>query len=141
MRLDLSHIRQPETSVLRQFEPSAFADQDEDYRVIAPATLAFTVAKDATVEWNGGKDNATAKLDGGKAAEVSLKRWQGNTSEPVVIQNLKYWGAPRNDGFILMPNVVEAARRAPQGQQPFEFKGTNGFMITFDISSKDVAKK
>jgi uncharacterized protein len=46
MRLDLSHIRQPETSVLRQFEPSAFADQDEDYRVIAPATLAFTVAKD-----------------------------------------------------------------------------------------------
>jgi uncharacterized protein len=46
MRLDLSHIRQPETSVLRQFEPSAFADQDEDYRVIAPATLAFTVDKD-----------------------------------------------------------------------------------------------
>jgi len=46
MRLDLSHIRQAETSVLRQFEPSAFADQDEDYRVIVPATLAFTVAKD-----------------------------------------------------------------------------------------------
>ena len=46
MRLDLSHIRQPETSVLRQFEPSGFADQDEDYRVIAPATLAFTVHKD-----------------------------------------------------------------------------------------------
>ena len=46
MRLDLSHIRQPETSVLRQYKPSAFADQDEDYRVIAPATLAFTVHKD-----------------------------------------------------------------------------------------------
>src|SRR3954464_10097981 len=101
---------------------------------------SFTVGKDATVEWNGGKDNATAKLDGGKAAEVSLKRWQGNTSDPVVIHNLKYWGAPRNDGFILMPNVVEAARKAPQGQKPFEFKGTNGFMITFDISSKDVGK-
>ena len=46
MRLDLSHIRQPETALLRQYEPSALADQDEDYRVIAPVTLAFTVHKD-----------------------------------------------------------------------------------------------
>jgi hypothetical protein len=101
---------------------------------------SFTVARDATVEWNGGKDRATAKLDGGKAAELSLKRWQGNTGEPVVIHNLKYWGTPRNDGFILMPNEIEAARRVPQGRKPYEFKGTNGFMITFDISSKDVGK-
>ena len=34
---------------------------------------------------------------------------------------------------------VEAMRRVPQGQKPFEFKGGNGFMITFDISSKDAA--
>ena len=46
MRLDLSHIRQPETAFLRQFEPSAFADQDEEYRVIIPVMLAFTVHKD-----------------------------------------------------------------------------------------------
>jgi DUF177 domain-containing protein len=46
MRLDLSHIRQPETAFLRQYEPSAFADQDEDYRVSTPVTLAFTVHKD-----------------------------------------------------------------------------------------------
>jgi len=24
------------------------------------------------------------------------------------------------------------------GDKPFEFKGTNGFMITFDITSKDI---
>src|SRR5215203_1458502 len=46
MRLDLSHIRQPETAFQRQYEPSAFAEGDEDYRVIAPVTLAFTVHKD-----------------------------------------------------------------------------------------------
>jgi len=46
MRLDLSHIRQPETAFQRQYEPSAFADGDEDYRVIAPVTLAFTIHKD-----------------------------------------------------------------------------------------------
>jgi ABC-type amino acid transport substrate-binding protein len=33
----------------------------------------------------------------------------------------------------LTPNVVEAYR---VGDKPFEFKGTNGFIITFDIDSK-----
>jgi hypothetical protein len=62
---------------------------------------------------------------------------RGMTSEPVVIKNLVYWGAPRNDGFVLMPNVVEAYRVGPKA---FEYKGTNGFMLTLDISSKDFAK-
>jgi hypothetical protein len=35
----------------------------------------------------------------------------------------------------MMPNAVEAYRA---GDKPFEFKGTNGFMITLDINSKDV---
>jgi hypothetical protein len=101
---------------------------------------SYTVARDAAVEWDGGKDRAVAKLNGGKDAEVVLKRWPGsNAGEPVVIHNLKYWGAPRNEGFVLMPSEVEAFRRTPRGREPFEFKGTNGFMITFDISSKDAA--
>jgi len=57
------------------------------------------------------------------------------TQEPVVIKNLRYFGAPRNTGFVLMPNEVEAYRVGPKA---FEFKGTNGFMITYDITSKDV---
>ena len=61
---------------------------------------------------------------------------QSNTDDPIVIKNLKYWGAPRNDGFVLMQNSVEAYKA---GDKAFEFKGTNGFMITFDINSKDVA--
>jgi len=55
-------------------------------------------------------------------------------SEPIVMKNLKYWGAPRNDGFIMMPNVVEALRT---GDKAYEFKGSNGFMITVDLNSKD----
>jgi hypothetical protein len=53
----------------------------------------------------------------------------------VVIHNLKYWGTPRNDGFVMMPNDVEAYKT---GAKPFEFKGTNGFMITIDMASTDV---
>jgi len=96
---------------------------------------SFAVAKDAAMEWKYTKDHAEARLDGGKTAEVVLRRYQGMTDEPIVIKNLKYWGAPRNDGFLMMPNEVEAYRA---GDKPFEYKGTNGFMITFDIASKDV---
>ena len=46
--------------------------------------------------------------------------------------------APRNDGFVLMPNKVEAYKL---GDKAFEYKGTNGFMITIDINSKDGAPK
>jgi hypothetical protein len=98
---------------------------------------SLTVGEDAPIEWTAGKDRSVAKLDGGKKAEVVLVKNQGMTDEPIVIKNLKYWGTPRNDGFVLMANEVEAYRT---GKIPFEFKKTNGFMITFDITSKDVAK-
>lgn len=96
---------------------------------------SFVIAQDAEMEWEAGRDRAVARLNGGETAEVILKRFQGMTSEPVVIRNLKYWGAPRNDGFVLMPNEVEAYRA---GERAFEYRGGNGFMITLDINSKDV---
>ena len=100
---------------------------------------SFEVAPDQPMEWRFDKDKAVARLNGGKTAEVVLNRWPGNTNEPVVIHNLKYWGTPRNEGFVLMPNQVEALRVTPEGKKPFEFKGSNGFMITFDITSDDAA--
>jgi hypothetical protein len=36
----------------------------------------------------------------------------------------------------MMPNELEAYHEGPKA---FEFKGTNGFMLTFDMTSKDVA--
>jgi hypothetical protein len=95
---------------------------------------SFKTAEASIDKWQFDKDGAHALLDGGKTAEVKLHRFPGMTSEPVVIRNLRYWGAPRNDGFIMMPNDVEAYRTGPNA---FEFKGTNGFMITVDLSSKD----
>lgn len=96
---------------------------------------SFTTGE-GSITWAANKDMASATLDGGKSAEVKLKRFQGSTSDPVVINNLRYWGAPRNKGFVLMPNEVQAWK---VGQKTYEFKGTNGFMITFDLSSKDAA--
>ena len=95
---------------------------------------SFKTAEGSIDKWEIAGDGAHALLDGGRTAEVKLKRFAGMTDEPVVIRNLKYWGAPRNDGFIMMPNEVEAYRTGPQA---FEFKGTNGFLITIDMTSKD----
>jgi len=97
---------------------------------------SLTTAEGNIDKWEFTNDAAVALLDGGKTGEVRLKRLQGMTNDPVVLRNVRYWGAPRNDGFILMPNEVEAYRVGPKA---FEFKGTNGFMLTLDMSSKDVA--
>ena len=96
---------------------------------------SFSTAE-GDITWNAGKDESRAMIDGGRTAEVALKRFAGMTDEPVVIRNLKYWGVARNDGFVLMPNVVDAYRT---GDKPFEYRGTNGFMITIDEKSSDVA--
>jgi hypothetical protein len=52
-----------------------------------------------------------------------------------VLKNVKYWGTPRNDGFVMMPNELETYKEGPKAD---EFKGTNGFMLTVDMTSKDV---
>lgn len=98
---------------------------------------SFSVAKDANMEWKAESTGAVARLDGGKVAEVILRHPAGSAmgDGPIVIKNLKYFGVPRNEGFIMMPNEVEAYRL---GDKAFEYKGTNGFMITIDIASKDV---
>jgi hypothetical protein len=97
---------------------------------------AFSTAEADIDTWTFDKDGAVATMDGGKTAEVRLRRFPGMTDEPVVIHNLPYWGVPRNDGFVMMPNEVEAYRVGPKA---YEYKGTNGFMINLDMTSKDVA--
>jgi len=97
---------------------------------------SLTTAEANIDVWEYTKDSARAAMDGGKSGEVRLKRFAGYTADPVVIKNLPYWGVKRHDGFVLMPNEVEAYRVGPKA---FEFKGTNGFMITWDMNSGDVA--
>jgi hypothetical protein len=125
------------------FDPSVTPEQREGIKTALGAVYpvkwkSFTVGADTPMEWTATKDVATAKLDGGKVAEVVLKRNQGMSDQPIVIQNLRYFGAPRNTGFVLMQNDVEAYRI---GDKPYEYKGTNGFMITLDINSKDMKPK
>jgi hypothetical protein len=107
-------------------------------RVFPVTWSSFKTAESTIDTWKVEGDTAVATLDGGRSGEIRLKRLPGNTSAPVVISNLKYWGVPRHEGFVLMPSELEAYR---VGEKAFEFKNTNGFMITWDMSSKDLAPK
>jgi hypothetical protein len=125
------------------FDPSVTPQQREAINVIMGHILPLkwgstSVGEDKKIGWQASRDAAHATLDGGAAAEIVLKKNAGMSDEPIVIKNLRYMGAPRNDGFVLMQNEIQTLRQAPAGHEPFEFKGTNGFMITFDISSADV---
>jgi hypothetical protein len=125
------------------FEPATTKAQRDAIATIIPNVYpvtwkAFSIGQDAPIEWSATNDRAEARLNGGKAAIVVLHRNPGMTGDPVVIRNLRYFGAPRNTGFVLMPNEIEAYRVGPKA---FEFKGTNGFMITYDITSKDIKPK
>jgi hypothetical protein len=122
------------------FEPSVTKEQRGAVTTIVPHVYpvtwkSFTVGPDARIDWTASTDRAEARLNGGHAGEVVLRRFPGMTQDPVTIANLRYFGAPRNTGFILMPNEIDAYRVGPR---PFEYKGTNGFMITYDITSKDI---
>ncbi|HUD73007.1 MAG TPA: DUF1326 domain-containing protein [Dongiaceae bacterium] len=124
------------------FDPSVSKAQRDGIAAILLGPIypfkwkSFTVGADAPIEWAADKARAQAKLGGGAAGEIVLAHNPtAMNAEPTVVKNLKYFGAARNDGFVLMPNEVEAYRR---GDNKFEYKGTNGFMITLDMTSKDV---
>jgi hypothetical protein len=131
--------------VVVTFDKSLSKEQRDAIGVIAGQLFPVKWKSMSTAEgnidtWEFDENSAHATLDGGKTAEVKLVRPVGSAlaEGPVVIKNLKYWGAPRNDGFVLMPNEVEAYHVGPKA---FEYKGTNGFMITVDMNSNDYAKK
>lgn len=124
------------------FDKSSTPEQREALQTIVPKIYqvewnSFSIAEGVIDTWKYDETGAHATIDGGKTAEVKLKSFAGMNDEPVVIRNLKYWSAPRNDGFRLMPNEVEAYR---VGDKAFEFNGTNGFMVTLDATSDDFAQ-
>jgi hypothetical protein len=124
------------------FDPAVTAEQRQGIAAALGALFPvewnrFGVGDDKTIEWSASRDAAVARLAGGEAGEIRLRRVPtALTDAPVVLTNLRYWGAPRNDGFVLMPNEVEAYR---VGADAFEYRNSNGFMITIDIESSPAA--
>jgi hypothetical protein len=125
------------------FEPSATREQREAVRVFLSQFLpqkwtSLTEGRDAEIDWKADATHAEAKLDGGQAAEVVMSRFPGATGKgTTVIKHMKYFAAPRNDGFNIMPVDRIVYRRGPK-PVPFEFRGTSGWTITIDMNSTDL---
>ena len=98
---------------------------------------SFEVAEDADIEWTANEDRAEAKLAGGENAHIILNKWDGIGGDDSTLQNVHYFGAPRNSGFKMMPNEIETWK---VGDKAFEFSGSTGFMVTVDMSSEDVVQ-
>ena len=124
------------------FDPSVTAEQREGLlEIMVPLFpvewMSFEVGEEMPIEWQADADRAVATLGGGEAGEVRLVRVAQRMSDaPVILDNVQYWGAPRHDGIVLLPNEVQGYHLGPDA---FEYEGTNGFMITEDINSNDVA--
>jgi len=125
--------------VVMTFDPSDTPEQKAALTDILGQLYPFKWEKAATdtaaFSWN--VDEATgvahAKMSNGKG-EVILERVSGtNPKQEIVIPNLQYWKAQSNNGFRMWKTQVEKY----SGQDhDFEYKGTNGFLITITFSGK-----
>ena len=117
------------------FEPSASQEQvDAAMKVfphIYPAKWGAVVASDrAPIVWEKKAKTAYAKLGDGQG-EVKLSVVTGNDGKtPVVIRNLTYWGAQKNNGFVM----AKSTHHYKGHQLDYAFDDANGFLIEIESS-------
>lgn len=89
----------------------------------------------APIEWkvDEAKGEAVARLGNGKG-EVVLDRWQGpDAKKESVLTNVKYFNAQSNNGFRMWKT---RQHHYDNHGKKFEYKGTNGFLITINFSGQ-----
>lgn len=101
---------------------------------------SYAIGPDSPVQWESDEKGAHATLGGGRLAELSLTTYTDLGNRPVTMQNMGYFGFPRNNGFTLMPSTLLAYRGS---ERAFEFRdqGTNGLLTTVDMNAEDFPRK
>ena len=119
------------------FDPSVTKEQQAALADVLgqlyPIPWQKKAVQTAAFSWNVDAKTgvAHAKMNDGKG-EVILEKVKGNnSSNEVVMRNLKYWGAQSNDGFRMWKSKHEAFEG--DGHK-FSYDGTNGFLITIHFS-------
>ena len=95
---------------------------------------SYAVGNPLPITWSADAKGARATL--GSVGEVKLTTMEGMHGKPVMMNNMDYFGYPRNSGFVLMPSDVLTYRA---GEHPFSYvgKGTNGLLTTLDMTAAD----
>jgi len=117
--------------VIVSFDPSTSKAQRD--------ALAPIILKTYGLEWSELKvqespidiqrfgDIAEAKLAGGQQAYMKLKREPGIDGKGVVLKNVNYFDAVRNDGFEMYKSIEH---RADVAGHKFSYSDRNAFLIT-----------
>jgi hypothetical protein len=117
------------------FEPSATQEQIDGVLAILgnifPVRWKKVIGVERTpIAWKKEGDKAMAKRGDGKGQE-ELTFVKGNDGKtPVVIKNLTFFGAKKNNGF----NIARSVHSAKLGDDSFSFNGTTGFFIEIESS-------
>lgn len=77
-----------------------------------------------SISWENGAKTAHAALADGSAS-IDLEKVFDGHGKQAVAMNTVYWGANRNDGFLLAHS-----KHHFDGEPAFEFEGRNGFTVT-----------
>jgi hypothetical protein len=97
---------------------------------IYPWNWAEVKTDESAITWEIKGNVAQAKLANGKG-EMVLERWAGNDGGPAVLQNVKYFGADKNQGFVMYKSKVH---RWDGFEHKFSHTGRNAFTIRIQSS-------
>jgi hypothetical protein len=86
-------------------------------------------SQEAPVEITRSGDIVEAKLGDGSMAHMKLQRVAGTDGKTVVINNLKYFGAQKNDGFEVYKSIDHSAN---VGGHKFQYADRNAFLISIE---------
>ncbi|MBI4466188.1 MAG: DUF1326 domain-containing protein [Acidobacteria bacterium] len=92
---------------------------------VYPWNWAEVQMDESSITWEITGNMARAKLANGKG-EMVLEQWKGNDGGKSVLQNVKYFGADSNDGFVMYKSKVH---RWDGFGHKFEYSGRTGFTI------------
>jgi hypothetical protein len=83
--------------------------------------------QEASIEISQTGDIAEAKLDGGKMAHLKLRRVPGDDGKGVILKNVSYFQASKNQGFEMYKSIEHSS--ALPGHA-FNYSDRNAFLIT-----------
>jgi hypothetical protein len=98
---------------------------------IYPVTWASVNMDEAPITWERNGQNGHAKL--GDKGEIRLEGAKGADGKPMIINNLKYWGAQKNNGFEL----AYSTHRYKGFGHDYKLARKNGFFIHIESSGTD----
>ena len=127
--------------VLVSFDPSTTKAQRDALAPMILKTYGFEwgelKVQEAPIEIQRSGDIVEAKLAGGQQGYMKLKREPGADGKGVVLKNVNYFAASRNDGFEMYKSIEH---RADVPSHKFSHSDRNAFLITIVSQEPPVAK-